>query len=270
MIWLLFLGLAVLALAPLGWSLLRPARLRDRQEADLALYHAQLAELEREREAGRLEAEAYRAARLEVQRRVLAAPGVALEGAEQPGRPPGRGAAVLAALLFLLPALGAGLYLWRGQPDIPAAPFQERAQAAARDEALLQRLRERLAQGGGGPEVTRQGWILLGNAERGRGRPDRAAEAWETALRLRFEGPLAAELAELQIERGEFAAAQGLLARALQIDPGEPRLRYLTGLAEARAGRPENARATWRALLAEAPADAPWRGLVERRLQELP
>ncbi|EFH12216.1 c-type cytochrome biogenesis protein CcmI, partial [Teichococcus cervicalis] len=82
MIWLLFLGLAVLALAPLGWSLLRPARLRDRQEADLALYHAQLAELEREREAGRLEAEAYRAARLEVQRRVLAAPGVALEGAE--------------------------------------------------------------------------------------------------------------------------------------------------------------------------------------------
>lgn len=268
MIWLLFLGLAVLALAPLGWALLRPARLRNRQEADLALYRAQLEELEREREAGRLEPEAYRAAKLEVQRRVLAAPG--LEGAEQPGQPPGRGAAVLAALIFLLPALGFGVYLWHGQPDIPAAPFQERAAAAARDEALLQRLRERLAQGGAGPEVTRQGWILLGNAERGRGRMERAVEAWETALRLRFEGPLAAELAELQIERGEFAAAQGLLARALQIDPGEPRLRYLTGLAEARAGRTANARATWRALLAEAPADAPWRGLVERRLQELP
>jgi cytochrome c-type biogenesis protein CcmH len=49
-----------------------------------------------------------------------------------------------------------------------------------------------------------------------------------------------------------------------------PRLRFLAGLAEARAGRPENARAAWRALLAEAPPDAPWRPIVELQLNALP
>ena len=48
------------------------------------------------------------------------------------------------------------------------------------------------------------------------------------------------------------------------------RTRFLTGLAEARAGRNEIARSTWRALLADAPRDAPWRELVEDRLRRLP
>ncbi|WP_159998951.1 c-type cytochrome biogenesis protein CcmI [Roseomonas sp. 18066] len=266
MIWLMFLGLAALALAPLGWTLFRPARLRGRQEADLALYRAQLAELDREAAIGRLAPEAHRAATVEVQRRLLAAPGAA--PAESGGA--SRSAALLAAVLFLAPAGGFGLYLWRGQPEIPAAPFVERAAAAARDDALLGQLRARLNQAAPGSEATRQGWILLGNAERGRGRADAAIEAWDRALALRFEGPLAAELAELLITQGQLDPAQRLLARALLEAPKEPRLRYLSGLAEAEAGRPASARSTWRALLDEAPADAPWRATVERRLRELP
>ncbi|PWC30073.1 c-type cytochrome biogenesis protein CcmI [Teichococcus aestuarii] len=264
MIWLLFLGLAALALAPLGLALLRPARLTGRREADLALYRAQLAELERERAAGRLDEAAHRAATVEVQRRLLAS-----EGAERQGRA-GRGAAALAALLFLVPALGFAIYLRGGNPEVPAAPYVERAEAAARDDALMAQLRARLEQVPADSEAARQGWILLGNAERGRGRWEAAAEAWRRALAARFEGPLAAELAELLIERGALEEAAALLTRALSADPEQPRLRYLTGLAEARAGRTENARSAWRALLAQAPADAPWRALVERRLQELP
>ena len=61
-----------------------------------------------------------------------------------------------------------------------------------------------------------------------------------------------------------------LIARALGSAPQEPRLRFLSGLAEARAGRPENARRIWQALLSEAPPQAPWRGVVERQLQTLP
>ena len=263
MIWLLFLGLAVLALAPLGLSLLRAPRLTDRHAADLALYRAQLAELDREREAGRLDEAGHRAATLEVQRRLLAAPA----SAEAPRN--SRGAAILAALLFLVPAAGLGFYLWHGQPDIPAAPFQLRAEAAARDDAILDQLRARLGLADPAAESTRQGWILLGNAERSRGRFNAATEAWNRALSIRFDGALAAELAEMQIETGELEPATALLARALAGAPREPRLRYLTGLAEARAGRSENARATWRALLAEAPPEAAWRALVERRLQEL-
>ncbi len=264
MIWLLLLGLAALALAPLAFALLRPARARGRTEADLALYRAQLAELDREREAGRLGPAAHEAARLEVQRRILAAPQETAPGGG------GRSAAVLGALLFLLPAAAFGLYLLRGIPDMPSAPYDLRRQQAEAEEALLATLRARIAAVDPNSEQARQGNLLLGRAERNRGRDEAAAAAWRAALAVRFDPQLAGDLAELEIERGETAAAAELVARALGSAPGDPRLRYLSGLAEARAGRAANARSVWQALLADAPRDAPWRALVERQLQTLP
>jgi cytochrome c-type biogenesis protein CcmH len=56
----------------------------------------------------------------------------------------------------------------------------------------------------------------------------------------------------------------------LAAEPDDPRLRFLAGLVEAESGRPANARALWQALLNESPPDAPWRGLLERRLTGLP
>lgn len=263
MIWLLFLALAALALAPLGWSLARPRAAQGRHEADLALYRAQLAELDRERAAGRLDDAAFTAARTEVQRRLLAAP------ADAPAPHP-RGAATLAAGLFLIPALGIGLYLWNGTPDVPAAPFVERAAEAARDDALLAQLRARIAMTPPASEGARQGWLLLGNAERARGRLDPAAEAFARALAIRFDAGIAAELAELQIQRNALEPAAALLAQSLQTAPNDPRLRFLAGMVEARAGRPANARVVWQGLLADTPADAPWRGMLEQQLRELP
>ncbi len=263
MIWLLFLALAALALAPLGWFLARPRAPRGRHEADLALYRAQLAELDRERAAGRLDEAAFAAARTEVQRRLLAAP------ADAPATSP-RGAATLAAGLFLIPALGIGLYLWHGAPDVPAAPFVERAAEAARDDALLAQLRARIAQVPPTSEGARQGWLLLGNAERGRGRLDAAAEAFARVLALRPDPAIAAELAELHAQRNDLAAAAAVLAEALRAAPADPRLRFLSGAVEARAGRPANARAVWQGLLADSPEGAPWRGMLEQQLRELP
>jgi hypothetical protein len=70
--------------------------------------------------------------------------------------------------------------------------------------------------------------------------------------------------------RGEFVAAGPILLRALAEAAREPKLRFLLGVIEAEAGHPERARATWRALLANSPPDAPSRALVERRLGALP
>ncbi len=264
-LWLLLGALALLALLPLIITLVRPTRARGRAEADLALYRAQLAELDREREAGRLDAAQHQAATLEVQRRILAAP-----KEDAPELRPGRTAAMLAAMVFLVPAAALGLYLVRGTPDMPAAPFVERQRLAQEEDAMLETLRGRLAMLEPGSDAARQGQILLGNAERSRGRLDEAVRAYRTALESRFDGPLAADLAELEIERGDHAAASALIARALGSSPREPRLRFLAGLAEARAGRTDNARRTWQALLADAPAEAPWRPVVERQLQALP
>jgi cytochrome c-type biogenesis protein CcmH len=264
MIWLLFLALAALALAPLGLALLRPPHPQGRQEADLALYRAQLAELERERAGGRLDEAAFAAARTEVQRRLLLAP------AEPPPPASPRSPALLAAGLFLIPAIGIGFYLWNGTPEIPAAPYVERAAAAARDDALLAQLRARIESVPPQSEGARQGWLLLGNAERGRGHAEAAVESFRRALAIRFDAGLAAELAELQINNGDIAAAGALVAEAMRQDARDPRLRFLSGLLEARAGRPQNARATWQALLADTPAEAPWRAFLERELQNLP
>ncbi len=269
MIWVLVGLLAAAAMLPLAITVLRPARARGRAETDLALYRAQLAELDREREAGRMDGAAHAAARIEVQRRILSVPAVAEDGPAAPRG--GRGtAAFLAAGLFLLPAAAIGFYLMRGIPEMPSVPHDERRQQAEAEERLLASLRERIAALPAGSEPARQGHLLLGNAERNRGRIEQAIEAWTIALSIRFEPELAGDLAELEIERGDPAAASALLARALGSAPGEPRLRFLAGLAEARAGRPANARSTWQALLADAPRDAPWRPVVERQLQALP
>jgi len=264
-IWALLAAVAVAAMLPFAWILLRPARARGRSEADLALYRAQLAELDRERDSGRLDEAAHQAARLEVQRRILSAPPEDVpETASRQTR------ALLGALVIGLPAAAFGLYLSRGTPDMPAVPFQQRQDMAAAEEELLATLRARLATSDPTSEQARMGHVMLGNAERNRGRGEPAIAAWRMALGIRFDADLAGDIAELEIDRGDHTAAAALLARALGSQPNNARLRFLTGLAEARAGRAANARSTWQALLADAPAEAPWRNVVERQLSLLP
>ena len=268
--WLLAGALAFAALAPLASALLRPdASARGRREADLALYRAQLAELERERAAGRLDEAGHAAAVLEVQRRLLASPEAAAAGSDAPPAA-GGGRVPLVLALVAVPAVAAGLYLANGNPGLPSAPFAERRDVAAQEEQLLASLRARLAAADPTSETARQGWVLLGNAERGRGRPDAAAEAYARALAVRFDAELAGQRAQALLEADRAEEAARFLAGTLPRAPDHIGLRFLSGLAEARAGRPESARTLWRELMTDAPADAPWRAMVERRMQDLP
>ncbi|WP_149538861.1 c-type cytochrome biogenesis protein CcmI [Siccirubricoccus phaeus] len=260
--WLVLGALALAALLPLGLALLRPPRARGRREADLALFEAQRAELAREAEAGRLAPEAHRAALLELQRRLLAAP--------EDAAARGGGKRLLAGLLVAVPVAAFGLYLATGTPGMPSAPYTLRREVAERDAAMLAQLRARLAQMPPNSPQARTGWLLLGNAERGRGELGAAAEAFQRALAMQFDPDLAGQLAQVLLEDGKVEEASRLLAESLPRAPGHIGLRFLSGLAEERAGRPANARRVWQALLADAPEDVPWRGMVERRLQSLP
>ena len=51
--------------------------------------------------------------------------------------------------------------------------------------------------------------------------------------------------------------------RAAELAPGHPAPAFFYGLAMARSGNPQAAVAVWREVLANAPADASWRPLVE-------
>jgi cytochrome c-type biogenesis protein CcmH len=264
-IWIIIAAVSTLAVTPLLLSLWRRPAALGRRDAALTLYRAQLAELERDRDAGRITEDAFATARIEVQRRMLAV------AQEEDAPPVSRGgAAFLAALVFLLPAAGLGLYLVRGYPDLPGAPQAQREAAAAQEDALLATLRARLEAMPQGTETARQGWILLGNAERGRGRMAAAADAYARALEIRLDAGTAGELVEALIDAGQNERAVEWIARGLAEAPNDPRLRFLAGLMEARAGRVSNARAAWQALLAEAPRDAPWRDIVQRNLESLP
>ena len=51
--------------------------------------------------------------------------------------------------------------------------------------------------------------------------------------------------------------------RAIKLAPGYPAPRFFLGLAEARSGNPEEAIQLWQGILADAPADASWRPMIE-------
>lgn len=58
-------------------------------------------------------------------------------------------------------------------------------------------------------------------------------------------------------------AARLAYARASELAPGYPAPRFFLGLAEARSGNHEEAVRLWREILANAPANASWRPMVE-------
>jgi len=234
MIWAALLILATATLAPLAWSLCRGTVLRGRRDAALALHRAQLDELARERDAGRLGTAEYDAAVLEVQRRLLAADAARDGEAGQPTKFP------LMVLFPLIPLLGVCLYLVGGVPDMPAQPLAERQAAAARqaadDDALITELRRRLAGMDPRSAQGRQGFVLLGNAEIQRGHMREGADAWRKALAAGFDPTLAA------ITAAAITEAEGKVT--------------------------QEAADLFRNALATAPADAPWRPMAEKRLRE--
>lgn len=234
MIWLALLLLAAAAVAPLAWSLRRGTVARGRREADIALYRAQLAELDRDRADGRIAPNEHAAAVLEVQRRLLAAAAAQERGTA----PPSRGTVIAAMALVPLAALA--LYLPGGSPNLPGQPLAARiarAEQRARDgAALVAELKRRLARLDPHSERARMGFILLGNFEDSLGNLPAAAAAWHKALDARFDPALAAQTAEA--------------------------LTRVNGAVTAEAA------ALFRRALAAAPTNAPWRQIAEQRLAQ--
>ncbi len=236
MIWLAAAILLLCALTPAGIALRRRVQVRGRRDATLALYRAQAIELDRDLGEGRISATDHATALLEVQRRLLAA----AEAPDAPVKAADRAPLMLG--LTLIPLAAIGLYLIGGRPDLPAQPLAARMQAAdkrmAEEAAMVDQLRAALDQIDPHSDRARQGEMMLGNLEASRGNFAEAAEVWRKALAVKFDPLLAAEIADA------------------------------TTRAEGRVS-PASA-ALFREALANAPADAPWRGEVEQRLADTP
>jgi cytochrome c-type biogenesis protein CcmH len=170
-----------------------------------------------------------------------------------------------------LPLAALSLYLVYGSPRLPDQPLIARLQDPASDknlEVLVARVEARLREH---PEEG-EGWEVIAPVYMGYGRYADAAEAYRQSIRLLGESPkrLASYGQALVLANNGVVTedARQALERALVLDPNliEPRLVLI--IAKEQDGQLAAAIEDWRALLAKAPADAPWRKMVEQRLAE--
>lgn len=251
---------------PLGRTKRAPAG------SDLAVYRDQLDEIERDRSGGRIGAEEAGAARVEVSRRLLAA-----DAAARSSMPTPRVATILRRVtavvaLILLPLGAIATYLALGSPNLPGEPLAARLAKPPAErsiDTLVAQVEEHLEHN---PRDGR-GWEILAPVYLRLGRFDDAVKARRNALADN------GETADRQAGLGEalVAAAQGIVtaeaskafARAVALDPHQPKARFYLGLAAEQDGRQADAAKAWRSLIAEAPADAPWLGFVRTALRRI-
>ena len=264
-----FVVLTTIAVLAVLWPMFRRQRPVQRERYELAVYRDQLAEVERDRERGLIPEAEARAARLEIERRLLrVGPGAA--PAEEAGG--GRRGLVL-AVAFLVPTLAATLYGLIGRPDLPDQPIAAREVPPGETpgqpdvQQMVARLEQRLAES---PDDL-EGWLMLGRSRGVLGDLPGATEAYRRASTLgpddpRGVGGLGEALTALA--GGTVTPeAKTLFTKLAVIDPGDPRSAFYLGWADHQAGRFEAALERWRALLAATPADAPWRPQVIEAMQ---
>jgi cytochrome c-type biogenesis protein CcmH len=245
----------------------------ERARIDRAVYRDQLKELERDRERGLIDESAAATARLEIERRLLAAESRAAPAPRAGGTSP-----VLAILLALmLPAAAALLYVRLGAPGVADQPYasraQERSVAASGHgdmEKTIAALEGRLRAH---PERS-EDWLLLARSAAALGQWQKSADAYREALRLTggARTDISAAYGEVLVAASDGVvtpAARDVLSGVLARDPGNPVARFYLALADAQGGNAEAAIAAWQKLAADEPAESPMRAELKTRMAEV-
>jgi cytochrome c-type biogenesis protein CcmH len=143
MIYLAMLALALVLMVPIAFAFGGGRFVRNRRETAMKLHREQLAELARDLADNRIAAAEYAAAKLEVERRLLAAD--ALADAPQDGN----SRLLLFATIIAVPVMAFALYLPGSTPNVPSEPHtqwvREQDEANARLIGFITALRMRLA-----------------------------------------------------------------------------------------------------------------------------
>ena len=271
LIWLAFAVLAAVVVGLVIWPLAAArGQAPLRATYDGAVYRDQLGEIARDAERGLLTVAEAASARIEIERRLLASAGEADRGA-RPGAGRSAPRLMLTITLAVLVPLGAlGVYFLRGSPQLPDQPYEARAaqHALSDPEKTVAALEERLKAN----PTNAEGWLLLARAQAARRHWQESAAAYEKALSLTQQRPdVEAAYAEMLVMAAGgivTPAAKDALATTLALDPKNPSARYYSALAEAQGGNVQGAIDAWQALLAEAPADAPWAAMVRQRIAD--
>jgi len=174
------------------------------------------------------------------------------------------------ALQFLGAALLLALagYAWQGHPGMAGRPKAARAhervpesEFAKTREDMLGRF-DRAAQ-----------WLTMAEGYQRRGDTENGVGIIRAGIRANpNDADLWVGLGNALVIHNDglmSPAAELAFRRAAQIAPDHPAPRYFFGLALAQAGQFDEAERIWSQLIAEAPAGAEYRSMIEERLQVL-
>ncbi|KAA3514420.1 c-type cytochrome biogenesis protein CcmI [Agrobacterium rosae] len=267
MFWI-FIALLTAAVAiVLTYPLMRSSGVADTaREGEVAVYRDQLAELQRERESGLIGETEAEYARAEIGRRLLAA--ASGKTGEVAAISPRKHNALASIVTVLLPLTGLCLYLFMGSPGMPDMPLQARLEKPGNDMDLMIAKAERhLAQN---PDDG-AGWDVLAPIYFKTMRLGDAEMAYRNAIRLQGENPeRLTGLAETLIATNDGVViddARSALEDAEKMSPGNPRVRFYLALSLEQAGKTDEARNAFAALLKDSPEGAPWIPLLQAHLQ---
>lgn len=275
LIWALFAGMTALAAVIVLLPLMRRDAETDAEgvgAGEVSVYRDQLAEVDRDLEAGLVGPVEAEAARAEISRRILKASRPSGLAAVAPSTSRGRSRFVAAVAVVLVPAMTVATYLALGHPDQPDQPLAARKAAIATTtggqslEDLVARVEAHLAANPGDA----RGWEVLAPVYMRMGRMDRAAEAWRTAIRL--DGP--SERRQNGLGEALAADASGMVTadaraafeKSLEVAPNGILPRMYLALALLQEGKAAESVAAWRALAARATGDEPWLPTVREEL----
>lgn len=260
---------AALGLSRPWWWPVAEARLQ-RRGANVAAYRERLAEIDRELEAGGLDAESAAQLRSEAGARLLGE----TAGAEPvPVAPRRQLVALVPAVGFVALFAGLGYYVsdsWRELQLIETARQDPVAGQALMVQAMVEKLERRLSAQ---PEDV-EGWAMLGrsyfvmdryaDAAQAYGKANAASQAQPNADWLVGEG----EALALAKDRDLSGRPQQLFTQALALDPGQGKALWYAGLAAAQSGDYSTALDHWlRLRQQELPDDLAQ--VLDQRLPEL-
>jgi cytochrome c-type biogenesis protein CcmH len=272
-IWMLLAAMTALAVMAVLYPLSHHRGAVAAADPNTQFYRDQIAEIDRDRERGLLFDTEAEAARAEAGRRLIRASAKAEDAVAPMGEPAlRRRRAVSALALSLVPILSLAVYGAYGSPHLTrqsAAGNVEAAAAGLDLDSAVARIEAHLAKNPGDG----RGWEVIAPVYLRMGRAEDAAKAYAAAIRILGSDPnRLTSLGEAQVlaQAGVVSAdARAAFDQALALDPSSAKARYYLARAAEQDGELDKARSAYQALLASAPAGAPWAPVVQEQLARL-
>jgi cytochrome c-type biogenesis protein CcmH len=270
LVMMFWIAVAVLA-AAVTFAVTRPLMMSasvadNAAAADIAVYKDQLAEIDADLVRGIVSKTDADNARAEVARRVLRAgetSAVTTVAANNFLKP------VYIATTLALPLASVLLYLSYGAPGLPGMPLRERIAAtvdANKPDELIAKVEARLQDH---PEDGK-GWDVIAPVYMAQRRFPDAATAYASAMKILGQSPTRLQGfadARIRAENGLVPDdARKALEQLVADDPKRKEPRIWLAMAKEQDGKMQEAAADYRTLIAEAPANAPWKAALQERL----